>query len=303
MNFEERLRRINEFDGNLVMGSRLFNKATKRDTHLERVSLQKKSFIDPATNKLKEDLFIPRTCPLCGADNADTLFIKDGFAHVRCTTCDMVYVNCLLKPDALNSLYKKEDTYSKILSNDIQKRLDDLKFSYFLDLIEDNLPQRDSILDIGCGPGYFLSLARQRGWTVTGCEFNHLSIHVLEKEGIRVIDRPIENSDIPPESFQCVTLFTVLEHIPDPKNLLMQIHRILIKGGIIGILVPNILEETGFEIIECETVLTNIDLINNYLNYENPFFGTGQPVLSFLTPEFIHRNLMGYLLFVIARAK
>ncbi len=115
----------------------------------------------------------------------------------------------------------------------------------------------------------------------------------------------------------------------------MQIHRILIKGGIIGILVPNIdaianrilheksstfsgdvhinlfsnktmkkiLEETGFEIIECETVLTNIDLINNYLNYENPFFGTGQPVLSFLTPEFIHRNLMGYLLFVIARAK
>lgn len=335
MNFEERLLRVNAFDGNLVMGSRSFNKVTKRDQHIQNISRRKSEFIDPASNQLKKDLISRRVCPLCGADNADTLFIKDGFPHVRCTSCEMVYVDCLLRPEALDSLYRNEDTYSEILQNEVQKKLDDLKFLYFLDLIEETLPAKGSLLDIGCGPGHFLSLAKERDWLVTGCEFNRSCLPHLQKAGIPVINRPIEDANIPDGSFDCVTLFTVLEHIPDPKNLLRQIHRILVKEGVTGILVPNIdamanrvlheksttfsgdvhinmfsdatlrkmLEETGFEIIGSETILTNIDLINNYLNYENPLFGEGKTVLPFLTPEFIHKNRMGYLLFVLARAK
>lgn len=335
MNSEERLIRVNAFDGNLVMGSRGFNKVTKRDEHLKKISLRKSALIDPATNQLKTELIEKRACPLCGSETADTIFIKDGFPHVRCTSCEMVYVNCLLRPGALNSLYENEETYSEILTNEVQKKLDDLKFLYFLEIIEEDLPGKGNLLDIGCGPGHFLSLAKEKGWSVTGCEFNQSCLPHLKKAEIPVINRPIEDSDIPDGSLDCVTLFTVLEHIPDPKNLLRQIRRILVKGGVTGILVPNIdaianrvlheksttfsgdvhinlfsdttlrkmLEETGFEIIGSETILTNIDLINNYLNYENPLFGEGRSVLPFLTPEFIHKNLMGYLLFVLARAK
>ena len=170
---------------------------------------------------------------------------------------------------------------------------------------------------------------------MTGCEFNRSCLPHLQQAGIPVINRPIEKSDIPNRSFDCVTLFTVLEHIPDPKNPLCQVHRILVKGGITLILVPTInaianrvlheksttfsgdvhinlfsnttlqrlLGETGFEIVDSGTILTNIDLINNYLQYDDPLFGEGKSILPFLTPEFIHKNLMGYLLFVLARAK
>jgi len=335
MNDDERLQRKNEFDGNLVMGSHLFNTVTKRESHQKKITLRKKTFIDPHTNELKKEIIIKRVCPLCGKDEGSLIFLKEGFPHVRCNSCGMVYVNCLLRKDALNSLYENEDTYSEILTNEVQKKMDRLKFSYFLDLIEEKNPNKGTILDIGCGPGFFLTIAMSRGWSVTGCEFNQSCIPLLKKANISVIDRPIEEANIYPGSFNCVTLFTVLEHIPDPKNLLNEVHKILVKGGFVGILVPNIdalvnrilheksptfsgdvhinlfssktmikmLEETGFEIVECETILTNIGLINNYMNYEDPLFGEGKPIFPFLTPEFIHNTLMGYLLFILAKAK
>jgi len=129
-------------------------------------------------------------------------------------------------------------------------------------------------------------------------------------------------------------VWTVLEHVLDPEDLLKDIHQVLVPGGVLLILVPNIdslanrilhersttfsgethinlfnastlarlLKKVEFELIECETVLTQLGTINNYLNYEDPQFGEGGPVLDFLTPEYIHEQMLGYLLLTLARA-
>ena len=49
--------------------------------------------------------------------------------------------------------------------------------------------------------------------------------------------------------------------------------------------------------------MTEIGTVNNYLTFEDPYFGEGQRVLDIVTPEYIHQKLMGYLLQVIARPK
>lgn len=335
MDAQELLRRKNEFDGNLVMGSRVFNTLTKRNIHIKSVTDRKKTLLDPDTCQLRSELVIPRECPLCNETNGELLFVKEGFPHIRCDSCEMVYVSPILKTDSLKMLYINEDTYTGVLENDLQIHMDTLKFDLFLDLIEEQYPKKGKLLDIGCGPGLFLSRARLRGWEVTGCEVNKACIEQLKSADIPVIDRPIEEYALDDESFQCIALLTVLEHIPEPKELLKKVRKNLVRGGILAILVPNInalanrilheksptfsgdmhinhfsdstlarmLHETGFDVTASETILTSIDSVNNHLNYESPESGSGKQVLSVLTPQYLHDNHLGYLLFTLARAR
>lgn len=332
---EERLKRKNEFDGDLVVGARQFNITTGRDIHLKQRNQgkEKAQLIDPATGLLQEELSIWRSCPVCGSDEAKLLFIKEGFRHLKCPTCGMVYVNPVLSEERLHSFYQDEDSYRQVLLNKLNLSLDRKKFQYGLDLIEEYLPQKGNLLDVGCGPGVFLEVARERGWHVCGVEFNSWCVQHLREMNIDVIDVPIQQASLPHDFYQCVTLWAVLEHIVDPENLLKDIHRILTTGGILLILVPNIdslanrllhersatfageahvnlfsastlarlLKKVEFELIECETVLTLLGTINNYLNYEDPQFGEGDSVLDFLTPEYIHQRMLGYLLLALVR--
>ena len=244
----------------------------------------------------------------------------------------MVYVNPVLNEEKLHSFYKNEESYTRVLMNEHQLDMDAKKFNYGMDIIERYLPQKGRLLDIGCGPGTFLQIAKVRGWDVQGIEFNTWCIENTRKMNICVHDKPLKNSGFPEKFFKCVTLWTVLEHIMNPSELLSDIFKILSPGGILLILVPNLdslanrilheksttfsgdshvnlfnaksitrlLQDSGFAVKEYETLLTRLGTINNYLNYEDPQFGEGESVLEFLTPEFIHDNLLGYLLLVVA---
>jgi hypothetical protein len=50
------------------------------------------------------------------------------------------------------------------------------------------------------------------------------------------------------------------------------------------------LEKTGFEVLEYETIITEMGTIKNYLSYKDPYFGDNADELDFLTPEVIYKN-------------
>ena len=111
--------------------------------------------------------------------------------------------------------------------------------------------------------------------------------------------------------------------------------RLLAPGGVLLIMVPNVdslvirilhekavtfsgdshvnlfnadtlarlVESCGFAVLDCETLLTEIGTINNYLSFEEPYFGDAPALLEFLTPEYIHSRRLGYQLLMIARCK
>ena len=56
------------------------------------------------------------------------------------------------------------------------------------------------------------------------------------------------------------------------------------------------LEKCGFKTIELETVFSEINTIQNYLSFEDPYLGTPDYLVDILTPEYIHKNLLGYAL-------
>ena len=331
---EERLRRKNQFDGELSAGTSQFNLATGRDEHLKKSRAKGADVMDHTTGRIREDLSVIRPCPVCGADEARSIFRKDGFIHLKCSVCGMVYVSPILKEGCLHSFYEDEDSYRRVLLSESQLSMDLKKFGYGLDLIEEYVAPKGPLLDIGCGPGTFLQVARERDWQVQGLEFNVWCVKRLREMGIDVVDVPIGEAGLPEDFYKCITMWTVLEHVMNPGELLREAHRILAPNGILLVLVPNVdslanrilheksttfsgtthinlfnistlthlLKRTGFEVKESETILTRLGSINNYLNYEDPQFGEGSPVLDFLTPEYIHRHMLGYLLLVLAKA-
>jgi len=96
------------------------------------------------------------------------------------------------------------------------------------------------LLDVGCGNGEFLTLARSAGWDVVGLDFDPSAVKVARSRGLDVRQGSVEALDPAKESFDGVTLSHVIEHVHDPLAVLHQCHALLKPGGWIWIETPNI---------------------------------------------------------------
>jgi 2-polyprenyl-3-methyl-5-hydroxy-6-metoxy-1,4-benzoquinol methylase len=235
-----------------------------------------------------------------------------------------------LNEEKLHNFYLDEQSYNNVLTNKLQLDLDRKRFNYHLDIIEHHMDMEKpgKILDVGAGPGTFIEVARDRCWKPTAIEFNSFCVKRIKSLGIECIDEPLEDVNLKENSFDCVTLWAVFEHLQNPNDILKIINKLLKPGGILAILVPNIdslaarimhekcatfsgdthinffncetltkiQEMNGFVVKEAETVFSEINTIKNYLNYSDPYNGEGEKDFEFLDPKFIHDNLLGYAL-------
>lgn len=106
------------------------------------------------------------------------------------------------------------------------------------------LPRRASaiaprVLDIGCGNGEWLRLARKAGWSVAGVEPDPVSSDLARRDGIEVRAATADWSD-EPAAFDFITMSHVIEHVHDPVETLRVTHSLLKPGGGIFIDTPNI---------------------------------------------------------------
>jgi predicted rRNA methylase YqxC with S4 and FtsJ domains len=231
-----RLARKNAFDAALAIGTAQFNQETGRVSSNDRPFLWA---LDQSTGLIRAELAQARRCPICQAYPGRGLFIKDGFRHVKCLECGLIYVSLILREDIMDQYWRNEKAWSAILHSRPQLEMDRLKFQYGLDLVSWRTPGR-RLLDIGGGTGGFSRLANEAGWQVTALELNQENSKRLAAQGIRVIVKHLETADLASGSFDLISLWDVLEHVVDPGLILMEARRLLAPGGFLLILTPNV---------------------------------------------------------------
>lgn len=93
-----------------------------------------------------------------------------------------------------------------------------------------------SVLDVGAGTGDFLVQAKTKGWTTSGVEVNSQARNSAEEKGI-LLEESL--SSFKNHQFDVITLWHVLEHIPDLKETIATLERLLKPNGYLIIAVPN----------------------------------------------------------------
>jgi SAM-dependent methyltransferase len=152
------------------------------------------------------------------------------YRMVRCRNCGLVRSDPVLGAEALAELYK-DSTF------DYGEELEGLRATYgaAIDRAAAHLGEKDGLVDIGCGSGFVLEVAMQHGWTdVRGVEPSADAIaKAAPGIGPLIVQDMMRPGLFPDQSVSVVTLFQVLDHLPDPLGVLRACHQILRPGGVI----------------------------------------------------------------------
>ena len=211
-----------DFDGYLVFkNSSKFNEKTGRNIHQKKrlavYNYYKKIIKNKKNQKLRD---LNKICPVsnsnCTKKSKKNIFEKNGFQFYKCFKCEFIFVNPILKDEIFHSNLVNEDSYTNVMKNKINFKLDKKKFRYGLYKINNNKKNK-SLLDIGCGFGFFIDEAKKLNWKCVGSEFSKDCLKVLKEKKIEIFDFKNSNQY---EKLDLITMWTVLEHIANPNQII-----------------------------------------------------------------------------------
>ncbi|RPI18065.1 MAG: methyltransferase domain-containing protein [Ignavibacteriae bacterium] len=184
-------------------------------------------------------------CPCCKKDLSKSkfLFKKANVDYYQCINCELIYQNPQPVYELTEEIYDGEHYHeryirsayiyfptSKIYVNEIKKELKG-KIN----------PSKTSVVDIGCGIGYFLYIAKQDNFKVTGIDISRWAgKYAKEKFDIDVQTGNFLEMDIRKDEYDIVTLWQTIEHLPEPNDFIKKIYNILKPGGYICIATPDV---------------------------------------------------------------
>ena len=187
------------------------------------------------------------SCNLCGNDNTRFLRELNSWTLVQCRHCSLVYVNPRPTLDVILAEYQVDEatsdsTWAKRFRAKYESEFESHKYKFgeFVRKIERHVKPPGRVLDIGCNTGAFLSAAQERGWEPYGVDIGSWAVEFARARGLDVFHGTLEEAHFPDAYFDAVFCSAVLEHLPDPKHSLLEIHRVLKKDGILFVIVPNI---------------------------------------------------------------
>jgi SAM-dependent methyltransferase len=208
-------------------------------------------------------------CDVCQGNQAVLYLEKAGYRIFQCQHCGFLYVHPRPGREVLKEFYQNPEYFQGIARMPSPAREDENEsragrpchiftgaddygyadYSAERERIEsdaagrlaviERLSERGKLLDLGCAAGFFLKAAIDRGWSVEGVEISgEAARSAAALLGQRVYSS-VSAASFPPESFDVVTLWEYIEHVPDPREDLRQVNQLLKPGGLVALSTPN----------------------------------------------------------------
>jgi ubiquinone/menaquinone biosynthesis C-methylase UbiE len=173
-------------------------------------------------------------CLLC--DSKRIQAADEEYNLSRCQACGYVFDNPRPTLTALVSFYSKPGKYDSWVEAEAPRnRLWKRRLRKLL-----KHAGRGNLLDVGTGTGQFLNVAKPFFNLVTGTEVSQSGLSIAkEKYNLDIAHGELEECDLQRESFDTITLFHVLEHVPDPRKTIAICRDLLKMDGILLVCVPN----------------------------------------------------------------
>lgn len=203
----------------------------------------------PLADKLVE----VESCQICGGRDHRTMFTEGPHRVVRCADCSLVFVTPRVADHHVEAIYN-EDYWRSDRPRDRgyadYTRDEPLYLKTFarrMQFVDRWVHGTAKVLDIGCAAGFFLRTMRERGHDVFGLELSAAIAAVArqhlgeERVHIGTIEAlPPDEPGFAPGSFDLVTLWDVVEHVPDPQSLLRAAARMLKPEGMLLLETQNV---------------------------------------------------------------
>ena len=164
--------------------------------------------------------------------------IAPGNDVVECRGCGLQFAEQYPEiEDADEGIYGREYFEPELAKVERRRRI----YGCLLAEVEERVPDRGRLLDVGTGDGIVLRVARDRGWAAEGTDIASTMVrHLRETEGLTVHHGALEDVDLPAGAFDAIVIHHVLEHTENPFRTLETIARLLRPGGVVRVEVPNL---------------------------------------------------------------
>lgn len=176
-------------------------------------------------------------CPICLAASTRPAVMKDGHLVLQCSNCRFRFA-ADAPPASAEELYsaryfRGDVEYGDYCGDEPVHRRQARRYLRRLDRLG-LLGRR--LLDVGCAAGFFVDEARRAGWEAEGLEVSEYAAEFGRDElGLEVHRADLLSADLPPASYDVVTAFNTLEHIPEPRRAAARLQRLIRPGGYLAL--------------------------------------------------------------------
>jgi 2-polyprenyl-3-methyl-5-hydroxy-6-metoxy-1,4-benzoquinol methylase len=184
-------------------------------------------------------------CPTCGSHEVSHFLSGTDRFHLRtvvynllrCSSCSMVWLDSPPQPHEMGPHYD-EDYHKAIMA--AGETAPAIRWRIHHNLIS-RYKQGGALLDIGCSSGGFLGTMKGDTWKLYGIEMEESTADKARAAtGAEVFVGDVMDAPFPPNSFDVITAFDLLEHVYHPRPFLAKVQEWLKPGGIFFTMLPNI---------------------------------------------------------------
>jgi len=185
-------------------------------------------------------------CNLCGSEDHQPYCPKNGLGLVQCRNCGFVYVSPRPVAEELYALYGEtyfhnDESgvvgYTNYIADEVNiRRTAQRRLKHLSQFVPEG-----RLLDVGCATGFFIDEARKMGWRVEGLDVSDFGVHYAQEHfGLTAHHGALTTLPFDAEAYDLVTMWDVIEHVPDPKAYVRRAAELLRPGGVISLATPDV---------------------------------------------------------------